>query len=165
MTHSVCNPVFRAPEVDYGIGYDMKMDIWSLGMVMLEAQHGHVEVERFWRNNFSTNYKKITKYNNALDYIFILDPDLRPSASDLLFYSQGKNKPYTAKNEFSIDNDHKKFIEKYKGKFETYPIGNEIFESAPRGRELDDEYYDNTNYHIDYEKSGWFALPKKRLIF
>jgi serine/threonine protein kinase len=155
MTLSVCNPLFRAPEVDYGIGYDMKMDIWSLGMVMLEVQHGRNEANKFWNNNYMWNYKNITKYGNVLDDIFIIDPDLRPSASELLIYSERKNKPYTDKPELSIKNDHVDFIEKYKGKFINYPI-------EENDKTLADEYYINksNNKKNRYNKTEWIAVEK-----
>jgi hypothetical protein len=114
INNNVCSPIFRAPEIDFGLKYDTKSDIWSLGMVMLNLYLGQAYQIATHTDNVLSIYANIEKFGNGLDYLFILDPDDRPSSLDLtILLSQDNNlftKPYKSPTVNVLGN----FLTKYK---------------------------------------------------
>jgi len=92
----VGSPLYMAPEIIKKLGYNSKADIWSLGITMIEM------MEMRPPNNDITTIEKLpllaerppptfksptpvsNDFRRFLSTLFVKDPNLRPSASDVL---------------------------------------------------------------------------------
>lgn len=98
-------PFWMAPEVIQEIGYDCKADIWSLGITAIEMAEGkppYAEVHPM-RAIFMIPTKPPPSFRNVgewsksfIDFVtmcLVKNPELRPSANDMLEHDFIKNAP------------------------------------------------------------------------
>jgi len=89
-------PYWMAPEIVREVGYDCKVDIWSLGITLIEMAEGDPPFSKInpWRALFIIEMRPSPKFasprkwseqmHSFLAACLNKDPELRPTASDLL---------------------------------------------------------------------------------
>ena len=107
---------WMAPEIALNLEYTYKIDIWSLGITAIEIANGKPPYKNLSPTEFmeeaksnripslnEDNYKFSDEFKNFVNNCLIKDPNLRPSAKELLqnhkkFLDKAKNKEYFAQN-------------------------------------------------------------------
>ncbi|KAJ3269867.1 hypothetical protein HK104_005024 [Borealophlyctis nickersoniae] len=142
---------WMAPEVIKGKGYSAKVDIWSLGCVVLEMFTGNHpwkqldELQTMWRLG-RENAPPVPDFvsDDAKDFIekcFTIDPDARPTATDLLHHPFADVDPA----EFDFRAYKEAAIEMKRREEEAAEL------------ERGDTETDTSDYYDDTEESGWWG--------
>lgn len=110
---SIC---WMAPEIALNLEYNYKIDIWSLGITAIEIANGKPPYKDLSPNQFleesqsaripelkEDNFKFSDDFKNFVKNCLIKNPNLRPSAKELLknhknFLDKAKNKEYIFEN-------------------------------------------------------------------
>jgi serine/threonine protein kinase len=142
---------WMAPEVIKSKGYSAKVDIWSLGCLVLEMFTGHHpwrqydEVAALYRLGQSTNPTPpippdlSPEAQDFLDKCFTIDPEMRPTAEDLL------------KHPFCHLDDNFNFAE-YMQMLEERDMDDDEYYS--------DEYEYDEEYDEEYEEQGEYEMDQ-----
>jgi serine/threonine protein kinase len=107
---------WMAPEIALNLEYTYKIDIWSLGITAIEIANGKPPYKNLSPMEFieeaksnripslnEDNYKFSDEFKNFVKSCLVKDPNLRPSAKQLLenhkkFLDKAKNKEYIVEN-------------------------------------------------------------------
>ena len=146
---------WMAPEIALNLEYTYKIDIWSLGITAIEIANGKPPYKNLSPTEFmeeaksnripslnEDNYKFSDEFKNFVNNCLIKDPNLRPSAKELLqnhkkFLDKAKNKEYIAENVLKGCLNLHEIFPKMLSEKEQYFIKNNY---APRASsEIDEE--------------------------